>query len=319
MKLKNILFTILVSTCYSAFAQNKAEQAYQKLYTEFQNPSNIARPRVWWHWMNGNVTLDGIKKDLTWMHKSGIGGFHNFDAGLFTPQVVEKRLKYMTPEWKNAFQYATRLADSLQLEMAIAGSPGWSESGGPWVPNKDGMKKLVWSEITLQAGKVFNGILPKPPTTTGAFQNVPIAKEETAFMGETAIAPEYYGDVAVIAYKIRKNDVALSTLKPTITSSGGNFTLPQLTDGDLTNSTQLPADIAKGFAWIQFEFPESQQFTALSIATGGLRYQWANTPAAIEKYLEVSNDGNVFTKICNIPLGGAVQQTISFSALKRKY
>jgi hypothetical protein len=45
--------------------------------------------------------------------------------------VVPKRLAYMTPEWKDAFRYATRLADSLHLEMGVAGSPGWSDSGGP--------------------------------------------------------------------------------------------------------------------------------------------------------------------------------------------
>ena len=54
--------------------------------------------------MNGNITKDGIYKDLMWMHRIGIGGFHHFDAGLETPQIVEKRLEYMTPEWKDAFR-----------------------------------------------------------------------------------------------------------------------------------------------------------------------------------------------------------------------
>jgi hypothetical protein len=99
----------------------------------FKNPPDEAKPRVWWHWMNGNITKDGIRKDLEWMHRNGIGGFQNFDAGMTTPQVVDDRLAYMTPEWKDAFRFAAHLADSLNLEMAIAGSPGWSESGGPWV------------------------------------------------------------------------------------------------------------------------------------------------------------------------------------------
>ncbi len=99
----------------------------------FQNPPASAKPRVWWHWMNGNITKEGIKADLEWMKRVGIGGFQNFDAGLNTPQIVEKRLVYMTPEWKDAFKYTATLADQLGLEMAIAGSPGWSESGGPWV------------------------------------------------------------------------------------------------------------------------------------------------------------------------------------------
>ena len=55
--------------------------------------------------MNGNITKDGIRKDLLWMKRAGIGGFQVFDAGMATPQIVEKRLAYMTPEWKDAFAY----------------------------------------------------------------------------------------------------------------------------------------------------------------------------------------------------------------------
>src|SRR6478736_810357 len=143
----------------------------------FQNPPNSARPRVWWHWMNGNITKEGIQKDLEWMKRVGIGGFQNFDASLFTPQVVRQRLAYMTPEWKDAFKLTTELADKFGLEMAIAGSPGWSESGGPWVPAKDGMKKFVWREMRVKGGQPFTGTLPKPPATTGTFQNLPLPAE----------------------------------------------------------------------------------------------------------------------------------------------
>src|SRR5664279_5627244 len=138
----------------------------------FENPPDSAKPRVWWHWMNGNVSKEGIKADLEWMKRVGIGGFQNFDAALNTPQVVEKRLIYMTPEWKDAFRYAATLADQLGLEMAIAGSPGWSESGGPWVPPAQAMKKFVWSETRVQGGQPFTGALAKPPSTTGQFQNI---------------------------------------------------------------------------------------------------------------------------------------------------
>ena len=74
------------------------------LKSGFENPPESAKPRVWWHWMNGNITKEGIKLDLEWMHRAGLGGFQNFDASLMTPQVVDKRLAYMTPEWKDAFK-----------------------------------------------------------------------------------------------------------------------------------------------------------------------------------------------------------------------
>ena len=127
------------------------------LEQEFLNPPDEAKPRVWWHWMNGNITQDGIRKDLEWMHSVGIGGFQNFDAGLRIPQIVKERLIFMTPEWKDAFRLATKLADSLNLEMAIAGSPGWSESGGPWVKPEEAMKKYVWSEIRIEGGNHSQG------------------------------------------------------------------------------------------------------------------------------------------------------------------
>src|SRR5215475_10000845 len=64
--------------------------------------------------------------------------------------------------------------DKLGMEMAIAGSPGWSETGGPWVPPSEGMKKYVWSETLLEGGKNFSGKLAHPPSSTGAFQNMGI-------------------------------------------------------------------------------------------------------------------------------------------------
>src|SRR6476659_5967494 len=168
---KNLLLSVFLLLSAISFSQLVSKDS---LYKNFATPPNSARPRVWWHWMNGNITKDGIRKDLEWMSRSGIGGFQNFDAGLTTPQIVKERLVYMTPGWKDAFRFAANLADSLHLEMAIAGSPGWSESGGPWVPAKDGMKKIVWREIRVKGGQAFTGSLPKPSATSGVFQNLPI-------------------------------------------------------------------------------------------------------------------------------------------------
>jgi hypothetical protein len=47
----------------AAIAQTK-----DSIYKNFQTPPNSAMPRVWWHWMNGNITKYGIRKDLEWMH-----------------------------------------------------------------------------------------------------------------------------------------------------------------------------------------------------------------------------------------------------------
>ena len=38
------------------------------------------------------------------------------------------------------------------------------------------MKKLVWSETSIEGGKSFKRKLPKPPSTTGTFQNIPLGQ-----------------------------------------------------------------------------------------------------------------------------------------------
>lgn len=321
MKVKNLILmiTMALSLSFLSCTQNKNEAQTENLYSEFKNPGKEARPRVWWHWMNGNVTKDGIKKDLLWMKRNGIGGFQNFDAGLMTPQVVEKRLTYMTPEWKDAFKFATNLADSLDLEMAIAGSPGWSQTGGPWVEPKDGMKKLVWREIRVSGNQLFKGALPEPYSTSGTFQNLPI-KEELGMIGSDANhEPEYYQDIAVLAYKLSDNDINLAQLNPKVTSSGGHFSLSQLTDCDLVTTNLLPLAKNDNFAWIQFEFPQAQKIKSISLVGGGLREQWGSVPPPNTRELQVSDNGKDFRLVCPLPLGGVDQQTIAIPETTAKY
>src|ERR1700739_545347 len=210
-----------------AIAGAQAQATSDPLMTGFQNPPEDARPRVWWHWINGNSTQEGIKLDLEWMHRVGLGGFQNFDAALQTPQVVDKRLVYMTPEWKDAFKYATTLADQLGMEEAIAGSPGWSESGGPWVPASQGMKKYVWSMTMVEGGKPFTGTLTHPPENTGAFQNIGV---RDALASEGGEEPHFYADAAVVAYRRPASDVSIESLHPKMSASGGSPEFALLSD-----------------------------------------------------------------------------------------
>src|SRR5579875_2076176 len=181
-----------------------AQEATDQLRAGFADPPMSARPRVWWHWMNGNISIDGIDKDLEWMKRVGIGGMQNFDANMTTPQIVDHRLVYMTSEWKAAFRHAAERAEQLALELGIASSPGWSETGGPWVQPRDGLKKLVWSDTIVEGGHPFSGRLPAPSTVTGPFQNLPMAPSIEEMLGAAKPTPKpvYYADVAVLAYPV---------------------------------------------------------------------------------------------------------------------
>ena len=63
-----------------------AETPKDALKSGFTNPPNSARPRVWWHWMNGNITKEGVQKDLEWMSRVGLG----MDDAVWSPTTFSK-------------------------------------------------------------------------------------------------------------------------------------------------------------------------------------------------------------------------------------
>ncbi len=305
---------LLVFACAVVMGQTREE-----LLNSFRNAPPEARPRVWWHWMSGNISKEGIKLDLEWMKRIGLGGFQNFDANLETPQIVDKRLVYMTPEWKDAFKYATSLADRLGLEMSIAASPGWTESGGPWVKPAQAMKKYVWSETRVEGGRPFTGALRQPPTTTGIYQNVPRARVGTEAEPSKAV---FYADSAVVAYRASDIDVPFASLSPKITSSGGRFDLAALTDGDLVASTLLPAAPVGERSWIQFEFDQPKTFQAITFVPGNAAGREfggglsGSDQRAKTMELVAGDDGRNFKTVVAMPGSAA---TLAFTPVTAKY
>jgi hypothetical protein len=287
----------------ASFADPAPAQAAPTLEEQFRDPPSSARPRVWWHWMNGNVTEEGIRLDLEWMKRIGIGGVQNFDAQLQTPQVVEKRLVYMTPEWRRAFRFAAETADRLGLEMAIAASPGWSQSGGPWVKPEDGMKKLVWSETRVPGGKRFRGQLAAPPSTTGPFQDLGMQPALGSDHPKTDL-PQFYRDTYVLAYRETE-----APLAPAFSASSGPIESALVVDGKQTTAVHLPADTAEAPGWIRADFAAPQVVRSATLGTPPRSLFGA---AAFEPVLETSADGVSFHEVARFPTGTSAEYTITF-------
>ena len=278
-----------------------------QLKVEFANPPAAARPRVWWHWMNGNVTKDGIAKDLAWMKRVGIGGLQNFDANLGTPQIVAKRLIYMHPDWKDAFRFTAQKADELGLELAIAASPGWSETGGPWVKPKDGLKKLVWSETDIAGGRPFSGNLAAPPSTTGPFQtlrmNDPLAGVGG---GEAKAPPSYYADVAVLAYPIAQGAASPA---PNAEVGGKPVDFTALADDHLETVASVPRGSRDRPTAIALTYPGATAIRSATIFVPGEVSPFNG--ASFTPVLEANDDGK-WVKIAELPLTD-VPTTVSFA------
>jgi hypothetical protein len=294
--------------------------ASDPLLTGFENPPNGARPRVWWHWMNGNISKQGIKLDLEWMHRVGLGGVTIFEGAINTPQVVPKRLIYMTPEWKDAFTYAVKTAKGMGMEVAIASSPGWSESGGPWVPAAQGMKKMVWTATKVTGGQPFTGVLPRPPEVDGTFQDFVVPGRRSPD-GKVVTPPQFYADAAVVAYRIPEGDKSQAELNPQVTSSGGTVNLAALSDGDVnTEALDLPAKAPGGESWVQFDYGHPQTIQAVTLASlDDTLSIFDHGSTEIPPRLEASDDGQTFRKIADISPSGIVQRTVAFEAVTARY
>ncbi len=275
------------------------------LEAQFENPPNSARPRVWWHWMNGNVTEDGIAKDIAWMKRVGIGGMQHFDAALSTPQIVPQRLAFMTPEWKKAFRFTAAEAERNGLELAIAASPGWSETGGPWVEAKDGMKKLVWSETELTGGTPFSGRLAAPPNVTGPFQGMEFDPGIAAAIGgKPFVPPTHYEDVAVLAVPVTARG---ETVTPAFSDAeGGSLDAGALTDGDLETTVEMATEGAA----IVVDYPAPQTIRSASLFMPGGAMMFFG--ARFAPRLETSDDGRTWRRVSEIP-ASEVPSTVSFA------
>jgi hypothetical protein len=271
----------------------------------FADPPNSARPYVWWHWMNGNVSKDGIRKDMEWMKRVGIGGLQNFDANLATPQIVPKRLIYMHSEWKDAFGYAARTAEELGLELAIAASPGWSETGGPWVKPADGLKKLVWSETLVPGGKRFSGKLAAPPSITGPFQSIKFRESLPGGSEDHADKPVHYGDVAVLAVAV----TITAGVDAQVASSGKLLETATITDDDLETSVNVMRGTAQQPTAIALDYPSETTIRSATIFIPGEVSPF--TGAAFTPVLE-ANDNGTWRKLAGIPIT-AVPTTVSFA------
>jgi hypothetical protein len=299
---------VVLASALCASAQQGQIALTQK---EFQNPPEAAKPRVWWHWMSGNVSKEGITADLEWMHRVGIGGMQMFDGDLGVARYVEKPVIWMTPEWKDAFHHAGAEADRLGLEMSMAASGGWSETAGPWVKPEAAMKKVVWSETRVSGPMKFGGKLPAPPNTNGPFQGISIVDFPSSPMiggapgiprphkAEQASDPTFYADSVVLAYRLPAGEADAPAATAKLSSSDPSISGAALTDGDYATSSELTFPEGGNNAWIQWEY--EQPFSAHSFTIGMPQPVNRQIPQLPAGDLSYSNDGATWNKLVSLP------------------
>lgn len=205
-----------VAACSS---QKKTTPAHRdpelaELKNSFLKVPDSIQTSVYWYWMSDNISKEGVVKDLHAMKKVGIN--RAFIGNIGYQSTPYGKVKLLSEEWWAILDTALLTATRLNIEIGIFNSPGWSQSGGPWIKPEQSMRYLTLSEQQLKGGKKIRVQLDKPD-------------------------PQFQ-DVKVIAFKAPLDyGRALSALKPVVKTSIPISGAKALVDGDRSNPVNIPA------------------------------------------------------------------------------
>jgi len=147
------LISILISSNCAAQRGNLA--AVESGFLEVPDSIRIG---CYWYWISDNISKEGVIKDLYAMKKAGITRAYIGNIGLEgTPY---GKVKIFTPEWWNILHTALKTASKLNIEIGIFNSPGWSQSGGPWVKPSQSMRYLASIDTVIDGNQKIGWKLP---------------------------------------------------------------------------------------------------------------------------------------------------------------
>jgi hypothetical protein len=263
MQRARALVGCLVVTALSALAAAPSDS----LVASFDAPPRSARPQTFWHWMNGNVTREGITLDLEAMAKIGVSGAMIFDGSDYLPAGPAN---YLEPHWRELMTHAIKEGNRLGIDITMSNAPGWSSSGGPWVTPERSMQQLVWTETTVKGGGRVALELAAPHANRGYYRDAFVI----AFPALPAESVRYEDALQ----RVRLGETAVDKL---VLSDGS-----LATKLSLTSATPLVLEFA--------EPTELQALTAFPSATG----RFARLT------VEGSEDGKTFRTLCAVAAPG---------------
>ncbi len=256
MKILPLILSLALCQTFTAFAQPNSTDA---LASGFQSPPASARPQTWWHWMNGNVTKEGITADLESMQRVGIGGAQIFNASEGIPAGP---VKFNSPEWHEMFSFAVKEANRLGLELCVHNCAGWSSSGGPWDSQEHSMEHVVMTETKVAGGQKFSGTLPQPRTEWNV-----------------------YHDIAVLAFHPPDEGSSMKSAAPRVSASVSNINGDALLDTNPNTFVSLPTNSLPQFVQLEFPQPFAARNAVLTFGQGA---------GEVKGVIQVSDDGKTF-------------------------
>ena len=105
--------------------------------------------------MSDHISPEVIVKDLYAMKSAGSKRAFIGNIGLGDNEVGVGKVKFDSEEWWEAMHTELKTATELDIEIGIFNSPGWSQSGGPWIKPEQAMRYLASNSVRVSGGKIL--------------------------------------------------------------------------------------------------------------------------------------------------------------------
>ena len=199
----SISYSLLLGTALMCTSLVSAATPSDPLEAGFITPPESAKPHTWWHWMNGNISKEGITADLEAMKRVGIGGVQVFNVNNTTPRGP---VDFMSPAWRELVQFAISEAARLQMTLTMMNCAGWSNSGGPWVKPENAMQMLAWTDFRVSGPMHFSKVLPQAEFAQRLYNTGINPGYQRGTEPLKPVGSHFYRDIAVIAFPTPLNE-----------------------------------------------------------------------------------------------------------------
>ncbi len=159
-KIALISIVLLLGNGFLKASSLKDRVNFARVESGFISIPDSMQTAVYWYWISDNISKEGAVKDLHAMKKVGIN--RAFIGNIGHRSNEYGAVKMFSNEWWEILHLALKTATELNIEIGIFNSPGWSQSGGPWVKEEQSMRYLNSSEIKVKGPQKFNSKLVAP-------------------------------------------------------------------------------------------------------------------------------------------------------------
>jgi hypothetical protein len=252
---------LLATACgESTLLDQKDSPEMRELARNFATPTESVQTAVYWYWISGHVSKEGVVKDLYSMKEAGIN--RAFIGNIFLKGMPSGEVKVFSDEWWEILHLALKTATELDIEIGIFNSPGWSQSGGPWVNSENAMRYLAASETRVQG------------------------PAKVSLELETPVEP--FQDVSVVAYPASTNDgLVLDARNCEVTSQPDVAGLSKILDGDTTTGIAFPDENT-----FTINIQAKREFTARSLSIRSL-----DIPLKANALFQAKNENGEFVMV----------------------